>query len=143
MIQDTSVRTNYDLQEPDYYEIDYEKDGRQYRHIFNRYGRKIQTSTKITDKEIPEAVKEALQTGEYKDWSVLADKELVEREGMTMYQVRVQDKKGKRKHFLYFDAIAAIVQRKKRRKTFIMPSSRILKASRGKNMMINLTTKLV
>jgi hypothetical protein len=106
----------YDLDQPEYYETDYTKDGKKYRIIYDRYGNKVQTSIIVSDAEIPKAIFEKLQSGEYKDWMKMPHKEMVIRGDVKMYKIRVQ--KVNKKHILFFNPEGKIVQKKKRDEDF-------------------------
>jgi hypothetical protein len=97
---------------PEFYEVDFIREGRTHKSIFSREGKLLHTKKTIKDEEFPQAVKNSLKNGEYKDWTVVGEKEKIEKDGKeSVYKVKVE--KGKQKQVLFYYGDGTLVQVRK------------------------------
>jgi hypothetical protein len=99
---------------PEYYEVDFNKDNIPYKAIYSKSGKKIAIH-KSLNSDIPKAVSDSISKGEYKDWTMGKDKEEIfkdkDQDQMKVYKVDVE--KGNDKHTLFYQTDGTLLYDKK------------------------------
>ncbi|MDB5273229.1 MAG: hypothetical protein JWO58_1596 [Chitinophagaceae bacterium] len=87
---------------PEFYEVEILKENKKHRSLFSRAGKLIHTRTTVSKEELPKIIQDAFNSGPYKDWNVVEERELIQftEPSIRVYSIRV--KKGKQKHVLYY-----------------------------------------
>ncbi|HSZ24791.1 MAG TPA: PepSY-like domain-containing protein [Cytophagaceae bacterium] len=98
---------------PEFYEVDFIKEGKSHKSIFSKSGKHLHTKVAIKDSELPKPVSDAIKNSDYKDWKIVGDKEKLENTETkeNVYTIKVE--KGKEKHVLHYDENGKLVQVKK------------------------------
>ncbi len=85
------------------YQAEFAMDTHEYEASFNGKGIWEKTEKKLSEEEIPSAVKDGLSKSKYADWEVKYQKEIVNSSGGTEYRLYVK-KNDLQKKYLYFNA---------------------------------------
>jgi hypothetical protein len=98
---------------PDYYSMTMKGDKIHLQAVYDSTGKLVRSREIVKDTELPNAIGKALASGEYKNWTIATDKEVIKNSdtGTAHYKVKVEQ--GRRKELLYFDANGTILHRKK------------------------------
>jgi hypothetical protein len=103
---------------PEFYEAEFTNDGATQRTLYSRNGNIIHTKRVIRDEDLPLAVQAAFKTSEYRNWTIIKEKEKIERPAKgeskeLIYSIKVEN--GKERHVLHYDEAGKLVQIKKQR----------------------------
>ena len=108
---DTELYTD---QQPEYYIVEFSKDGTPYKVLYTKEGKKISTKRIIMVGEVPKAVADALNKSAYKSWEIKKEKEEIFRDSDKMKVYKVVVEKGKEKHVLFYQEDGKLLKDKKR-----------------------------
>jgi hypothetical protein len=97
---------------PEFYEVEFIKEGKTHKSIFSRPGKLLHTRKLIKDEEIPQQIVNSLKKGDYKDWNMVGEKERIEKESSEpLYKLKVE--KGRERQVLFYYGDGTLVQVKK------------------------------
>ncbi len=93
----------------DYWIVDFWKNAKEMEAWFDLNGEWYQTETDLIYTDLPEAVKTAFQSGEYKDWRV-DDVDLIERKDTEKFYVLDVEKKGSPDYDLHYSIEGTLIK---------------------------------
>jgi hypothetical protein len=97
---------------PEFYEVEFIKEGKTHKSIFSRTGKLLHMKKAIKDEELPQPVVNAIKNGPYKDWTIVGEKEKIEKKATEpVYKVKVE--KGKERQVLFYYGDGTLVQVRK------------------------------
>jgi hypothetical protein len=99
-----------DLYTPEFYEVEFSKKGEKYKSLYSKSGIFIQTKYTIKESEYPEEVANSFKLCDYKNWTVIGDKQRIEKKAnkMNIYVLTVEN--GKKTRILYFNEKGELIQ---------------------------------
>ena len=108
---DTDLYTD---ENPEYYVVEFSKDGTPYKVVYTKEGRKISTKRTIMIGEVPKPVADALNKSAYKSWMIKKEREEIFRDSDKMKVYKVVVEKGTEKHALFYQEDGKLLKDKKR-----------------------------
>jgi uncharacterized membrane protein YkoI len=94
-----------------HYKAEFTKDGQDYEVKFDNTGNWVSTEIELTEKDLPEKVRNGLNKSEYKSWKVKDVEKKEKPQGKTLYRIEVE--KGEQEYDVYFDPEGTIVKKHK------------------------------
>ena len=108
---DTDMYTD---ENPEYYVVEFSKDGTPYKVIYTKAGEKVSTKRTIMVGDVPKPVADAVNSSAYKSWTIKKEREEIFRESDKMKVYKVVVEKGTEKHALFYQADGKLLKDKKR-----------------------------
>jgi hypothetical protein len=99
---------------PEYYVVEFTKDGTPYKVIYSKEGKKVATHKTIMVGDVPKAVADALNKSAYKSWMIKKEREEIFRDKADMKVYKVVVEKGNEKHVLFYQEDGKLLKDKKR-----------------------------
>ena len=102
-----------DVEYPEYYVTEFNKDNVPHKAIYSKAGKKIAVHKSVA--VTPKAISDAISKGEYKTWKLGKENEEIfkskDSDQLKVYEITVE--KGKEKHRLFFQADGKLLKDKK------------------------------
>ncbi|WP_028978529.1 PepSY-like domain-containing protein [Sporocytophaga myxococcoides] len=93
------------------YKAEFTKDGQDYEVKLDNTGNWVSTEVDLTEKDLPEKVRNGLNKSDYKSWTVKDVEKKEKPQGKTLYKIEV--KQGEQEYDVYFDQEGTLVKKNK------------------------------
>lgn len=103
----------YTCDYPEYYEVEYVKDKKTNKAVYNKEGKKVATHTKLNADVMPAAVKTAIDSSTYKSWEQTDEKEEIEKITTSEKVYKITVEKNGKKHNLFYNEMGKLLKDEK------------------------------
>ena len=101
---------NYTCENPEYYEVEFVKEKAHHKAVYSKDGKKVATHHKVKKELLPPAVNKALESGAYKGWKEVGEKEEIEKSTTKEKIFKITVEKNGNKHHLFYDETGKLLK---------------------------------